>query len=129
MDRQLADRLGLEVRHLQIVTDLLHKHVPNRPVWAFGSRAFGRARRYSDLDLAVGGVGKLAIGTRYDLTDELEESMLPIEVDVVDLNDIDDSFRSRIEPDFLLIENRNDSAGASKGDTSAGDRMNAGEEF
>ena len=33
-----------------------------------------------------------------------DEPMLPIEVDVVDLHDVDVSFRSRIEPDFLLIK-------------------------
>ncbi len=104
MDEHLAERLGLEARHFQIVEDLLLKHVPDRPVWAFGSRTFGRARRYSDLDLAVGGAAQLPIGVRYDLADELEQSMLPIEVDVVDLNDIDNSFRLRIEPDFLLIK-------------------------
>lgn len=104
MHEQLAERLGLQARHLQIVEELLDKHVPDRPVWAFGSRTFGHARRYSDLDLAVGGGAQLPIAVRYDLADELEQSMLPIEVDVVDLNDVDNSFRLRIEPDFLLIK-------------------------
>jgi type I restriction enzyme S subunit len=35
------------------VRDILREHVPHHQVWAFGSRARGTARRYSDLDLAI----------------------------------------------------------------------------
>ena len=48
------NRLGLTDEELGIVRRLLSTYVPDRPVWAFGSRAFGRARRRSDLDLAIG---------------------------------------------------------------------------
>jgi predicted nucleotidyltransferase len=36
-----------------IVRDILCRHVPRHEVWAFGSRARGKAKRYSDLDLAI----------------------------------------------------------------------------
>lgn len=75
MNGDLAHQLGLEQRH-----------------------------RYSDLDLALAGEKPLRAVHRCDLLDAFDESMLPIEVDVVDLNDVDVSFRSRIEPDFLLIK-------------------------
>ena len=104
MHDDLAERLGLAPRHVALVTELLASHVPGRPVWAFGSRAFQRARRFSYLDLAVGGPTPLAAGVRMDLLDAFDDSMLPVEVDVVDLNDVDGTFRSRIEPDFLLIQ-------------------------
>jgi predicted nucleotidyltransferase len=102
--KDAAMQLGLEPRHMQIVTDLLAEYVPSRPVWAFGSRTFGRARRYSDLDLAIGGTTPLPVSARFDLSDALDASMLPIEVDVIDLNDVDSSFRQRIAPDLLLIQ-------------------------
>ena len=104
MADHLAERLGLALRHMRLVTDLLASHVPGRPVWAFGSRTFQRARRYSDLDLAVGGAAALSPATRMDLADAFDASMLPVEVDVIDLNDVDGSFRARIEPDFLLLQ-------------------------
>ena len=37
----------------RIIRDILRKHVADREVWAFGSRAKRTARRYSDLDLAI----------------------------------------------------------------------------
>ena len=104
MSEPLADRLRLAPRHMRTVTTLLASYVPDRPVWAFGSRTFGKARRYSDLDLAIGGSVPLSSGARMDLADAFDASMLPVEVDVVYLNDVDDTFRSRIEPNFLLIQ-------------------------
>jgi predicted nucleotidyltransferase len=104
MADDIATTLGLTPRHYKIVTDLLAKHVAGRPVWAFGSRTFGQARRYSDLDLAIGGSAPLPAATEYELIDAFDDSMLPIEVDVIDLNDVDAEFRRRIEPDFLLLQ-------------------------
>ena len=43
-------------------------------------------------------------GQRLDLLDAFDRSMLLIEVDVVDMNDVDGSFRSRIEPDLLQLQ-------------------------
>ncbi len=36
--------------HLEIVRGILRKHVPQYPVWAFGSRVKWSAKEYSDLD-------------------------------------------------------------------------------
>ena len=96
--------LGLSSDELGIVLGLLSEYVPGRPVWAFGSRTFGRAKRRSDLDLAVGGTERLPAGVRSDLADAFDESDLPIEVDVIDLHDITPSFRKRIEPDFVPLQ-------------------------
>ena len=104
MSETLAEQLGLAPRHMRTVIELLASYVPGRPVWAFGSRTFGRSRRYSDLDLAIGGPALLPSGARMDLADAFDASMLPVEVDVIDLNDVDDAFRSRIEPDFMLVQ-------------------------
>ena len=106
MKVDLAQQLGLEQRHMQIVMDLLARHVPERTVYAFGSRTFGHARRYSDLALAIAGEKPLRATEHYDLVDAFDESMLPIEVDVLDLNDVEEGFRKRIEPDFVLLQQR-----------------------
>jgi len=122
---QAPDELGLTAEELGIVRRLLAAHVPGRPVWAFGSRTFGRARRRSDLDLAVGGDAPLLLAERAELNYAFEESDLPIEVDVVDLNEITPEFRKRIEPDFFPLQAemreaescaalRNDNKGASE---------------
>ena len=95
--------LDLGSKEVGIVRQVLSTYCPDRPVWAFGSRTFGRARRRSDLDLAIGGSGRLPTGLIWDIKDALDASDLPIEVDVLDLNDIDPEFRKRIEPDFVPL--------------------------
>lgn len=99
----VAARIGLTEDELAIIHRVLTTYVPDRPVWAFGSRTFGRARRRSDLDLAIGGPESMPLGMRGDIGDAFVESDLPIEVDVIDLNDISPDFRKRIEPDFMPL--------------------------
>lgn len=45
--------LDIAPEHLRIVRSILARHAPGYPVWAFGSRARGEAKPYSDLDLAI----------------------------------------------------------------------------
>lgn len=97
-------QLNLTPEDLQIVLRILDSRVPDRPVYVFGSRATGRARRRSDLDLAVGGNSPVTLRQRALLTDDFDESDLPINVDVVDLNAITPEFLQRIERDFILIQ-------------------------
>ena len=69
-------------------------------IWVFGSRATGKARRSSDLDLAVDMTGqKISFNTMADLRYDLEMSDLPIKVDVVDVNDCSAEFLKIIERD------------------------------
>jgi len=99
----LADRLSLSDVDMQIVHEILQAVIPGRRVWAFGFRAT-RSRmlkRFSDLDLAV--EGKLTWTERAELAEELDESLLPIKVDVVELGLVDAEFRERIEKDFVVV--------------------------
>lgn len=104
MRPEIADRLALSERHAKIVETVLSEIVPERPVWAFGSRTFGKARRYSDLDLAIGGTEPLSASVEYDLDEAFDRSLLPIEVDLTDLNDVSARFRNSIEPYFLPVQ-------------------------
>jgi predicted nucleotidyltransferase len=95
--------LDLSPSDFSIVRDILDRMVPDRPVYVFGSRANGRAGRRSDLDLAIGGDKPLAIGLRADFADAFDESDLPIEVDVVDLATVSETFRKRIMAEWIEL--------------------------
>ena len=45
--------IDVDPDHWTIVRDILKKHIPQYEVWAFGSRATGKAKTFSDLDLAI----------------------------------------------------------------------------
>ena len=101
----MADRgvLDLSPSDLSIVRGILDRLVPDRPIYVFGSRANGRAGRRSDLDLAIGGEQPLTMGIRADLAEAFDESDLPIEVDVVDLASVSETFRKRIMAEWIEL--------------------------
>jgi len=96
--------LDLAPNDLRIVQQILDDLVPGRPVFVFGSRVTGRARRRSDLDLAIGGESPLGRSVMADLREAFDESDLPIEVDVVDLTEATGIFRARIEDEWVPLQ-------------------------
>jgi len=90
--------------HWAIVADILRRHVPDREVWAFGSRAKWNAKEYSDLDLAVIGQTPLSLSVSAALADDFSESDLPFKVDVVDWATTGESFRKIIERDKVVVQ-------------------------
>jgi type I restriction enzyme S subunit len=90
--------------HWGIVRDILHKHVPQYEVWAFGSRAKWMAKEYSDLDLAVITDRPLSLSVSAELADDFSESDLPFKVDVVDWATTRESFRRIIRKTAVLAQ-------------------------
>lgn len=97
---------GLDVSpaELDIVRAILRRHVPDREVWAFGSRVTGRARTYSDLDLAVIGESPLGLTVAATLADDFSESDLPFKVDVVDWATTSPAFRKIIMAERATVQ-------------------------
>lgn len=60
-----------------ILKNILQKHLPNKEVWAFGSRAKFTAKSFSDLDLVIINQQPLAIRTCAQLSEAFAESDLP----------------------------------------------------
>ncbi len=110
MDKTLM--IDIRPDHLQIVQDILKKHVPEHEVWAFGSRVKWTAKQYSDLDLCVISDKPLDFGLMSDLKDAFSESDLPWKVDVVDWATTSVSFRKIIEGERVVMKNRAQMMGA-----------------
>jgi type I restriction enzyme S subunit len=70
---------------------------------AFGSRARGTAKPYSDLDLAIVSDTAIPIGLMAALTDAFSESDLRFKVDVVDWATTSSEFRKIIERDAVVL--------------------------
>ena len=81
----------------RLVLNILRVHLPqNTKVWVFGSRVTGRARRYSDLDLAIDAGRRLTLDEIAALAEAFSDSDLPYQVDLVDWHYIDDRWRRTI---------------------------------
>jgi uncharacterized protein len=76
--------IDLPPAQIATVKSVLNAIVPGVAVYAFGSRVNGRAKRHSDLDLALQAEGPLNWQQLAQLREAFEESDLPIRVDVVD---------------------------------------------
>ncbi len=100
---EVEARLDIAPDHLRIVRDIIGRHVPNLPVWVFGSRARGGAKPWSDLDLAVITSEPLPLAISAALAEDFSDSDLPWRVDVVDWATTSDAFRRIIEQDRVLL--------------------------
>ena len=96
--------LALDADQLRIVREVLAAHrPPGFTVRAFGSRAAGTPRRYSDLDLAFVGEASLTLSQLGDLKDAFSESDLPFKVDVVDWRSASPFMQAVIDRDGVPI--------------------------
>lgn len=96
--------LQIAPEHAEIVRTVLQKNVPNHEVWAFGSRAKGAAKPYSDLDLAVIGNEPLPLATLADLANDFSDSDLPWTVDIVDWAATSPEFREIIAGQKIVFQ-------------------------
>lgn len=88
----------------EIVHAILQQHVPQYPVWAFGSRAKWTAKPFSDLDLAIITNQALDWSVSAALADNFSESDLPFKVDLVDWATTSAAFRKIIAADKVVVQ-------------------------
>lgn len=84
----LSGVIALDEAQLRLVRRLIDGVLPGATVAVFGSRATGRTRPFSDLDLLLIDPGRLSWTQRADLRDAFEGSALPFKVDVVEADSL-----------------------------------------
>ena len=84
----------------QIVLDGLRNHAAK--VYLFGSQAKGVARKTSDIDVAIWPEQSLPAGLLSDIRQDLENSDILFNVDLVDLSNVDDDFRQKVIKEGIL---------------------------
>lgn len=95
--------IDLPADQLALVRALLAEHFPECEARAFGSRVTGRAKPYSDLDLALVGPARLDSAKLAALREALDESTLPIRVDVLDWRSIAPHFQKIIAARYEVL--------------------------
>lgn len=87
----------------RLIEDILNHLLTNTQVLAFGSRAAGNPKPYSDLDLAIISEKPIPIDTLARLSEAFSESDLPWKVDIVDYSMTDESFQRIIQRDGIPL--------------------------
>lgn len=99
-------RPQLPEQHLQTLQKLLAQYVPHAEVWAYGSRVTGGAHEGSDLDLVLRNPADLAqdVAGWYELKEALQDSTLPILVDVHLWSRLPKAFHVNIEAGYAVLQ-------------------------
>lgn len=97
---------GLEDKDWNILRSLVIDPLQNlgATVWVFGSRATGRFRKFSDIDLLYDSKQVIPAHMLFKLKSEIEESDLPIKVDLVSLSDLAEGYREQALRDRIEIQ-------------------------
>ncbi|MGH7044243.1 MAG: nucleotidyltransferase family protein [Acetobacteraceae bacterium] len=99
-----AGMLDVPAEALAIVRAIPRAHLPvGALVWAFGLRAGGRVKPYSDLDPAIDAGRALTIDERAVLGEAFSESDLPWKMDVVDWRAAEAGFRARVPAGMVPV--------------------------
>ena len=101
----MTDRLDLPSRYRDQIEVLLREHVPGVEVWAYGSRVTGESHDASDLDLVLRGpdLKRISSGQLADLNEALEQSNVPILVQIHDWARLPESFHREIEQAYVVL--------------------------
>ncbi|MBM3892975.1 nucleotidyltransferase domain-containing protein [Candidatus Dependentiae bacterium] len=85
----------------QLIT-IIHRHVPDCKIMLFGSRARGTHKEGADYDVAIDVGYKIPFATMLRIWDDVEESDIHVQVDVVDLHSVDADFLEEVHKDAIL---------------------------
>lgn len=94
--------LFLKPRYLDMLLEIFRNYCPNAEIWAYGSRINGEAHEASDLDLVVKSFNDSSKNI-YELKELVNNSDIPIIVDILDYNNIPESFQKEIEKNYIVI--------------------------
>lgn len=94
--------IDLGEKYILFIKGVILKYLPECRIFIFGSRATGRAKKYSDVDIAIKSE-QITDKIKSLIEMDLENSTIPYEVDIVDLNSISEQFKKQIIDDLIEI--------------------------
>ena len=96
--------LQIEPKDLAVLRRELARLAAGLEIWVYGSRTYGQARRWSDIDLAVVNPPQEDPHFVSHLGDEIAEGPLMLRADVVDLTQVSADFRKIIEDHHIVVQ-------------------------
>ncbi len=86
---------GLPAEDSHRLLAVMEGHPAVEQVWLYGSRAMGRHRRGSDIDLCIEGP-QLSHADRLELMGTIDDLLLPWQVDLSLWNEVNDDLREHV---------------------------------
>jgi uncharacterized protein len=101
----VGEKMSVKASHKEELLRIIHKQLPNCKVWLFGSRATGKQGRGSDIDLALDNGTKITWSTITRMLMDIDETTIPMKVDLVDLHNVTDDFKEQVLKEGILWTN------------------------
>lgn len=90
------------LRYKETLLKIIHMHIPQCKIYLFGSRARGDARSGADIDLAINAGQQIDTKTLLKIYGDIEQTTIPVNVDVVDMHSISLPMRLDIEKEGIV---------------------------
>ncbi len=86
----------LAERYKGQLVEIIHKYVPHATIYLFGSRATGKARSGSDIDLALDAGAVISRSKIIAILLAIDETIIPVTVDVIDMCVVSEDMKQAI---------------------------------
>lgn len=93
--------IDLEDKYVEFIKNTVYSVLPDVEIFIYGSRVQGKARKYSDVDIAL--KGDIPFDDLLKIRGIFENSAFPYKVDIVDLDSLKPDFFRIIEKDLYKI--------------------------
>lgn len=93
--------MGLECRYKELLVKIIATYFPDCRIWLFGSRARKTNKSGADIDIAIDAGRILTMSEMFTIKEAIEESDIPVFVDLVDINDVSDDFLNQIKTEWI----------------------------
>ena len=96
-----SKKIDLDKNYLSILNLILAKYLPNKKVWAYGSRVKNTATERSDLDCVV---FEANIAEIYFAQEALDNSQIPFMVKLLSWEEIPEEFKKNIMQKYFVLQ-------------------------
>jgi predicted nucleotidyltransferase len=88
------------------IKNIVLNFIDNKEIdlFVFGSRALGKAKKYSDYDIGIKSEKKIPLNIMTKIKIALEDSELPFKVDVVDFLNVRDEFKKEALKKIIKLD-------------------------
>jgi len=104
-EQKRARLAGYLEKYKRMLLDIIEHHVPACRVYLFGSRATGTGREGADVDVAIDCGDKIHRDIVLKIIGDVDESDLPVFVDIVDLQNVSSEMQEQILKEGVIWKN------------------------
>ena len=94
-------QLDFPPQYMKVLNEIIHEHIPDAEIWAFGSRVTQQHHDASDLDLTVHNVE--SVESLDDFRTAVINSNIPVLIDILNWESIPQSFKDEIQKRHVVI--------------------------